>query len=466
MGLFQKIFWRDNIETKSRVERTEIAGMSANMVSLGEVGFSDAIPSRKDDITPDVAANIFNASPYTNAATRILSDAIASTPLIVTMTTRRSGMSKIMNSGSLVQLLSWVNPYMTPYQFKQDIAAWLCINGDAYVAIEPTSDEELAKICPVSLYPMNPSFVSIVPDPDTHARSYIYTINDKKIFLPADKVIHFKNWNPYNHWFGHSSLNSLQYDLQMERFAKKNTANFYANAATVSGTLKIPGEISEEEVRKLKREFNYQYAGARNSYRVMVLTEGMEYEPLKSFGMESNAVPVMGESLKNHAMVLGVPTPILLGDTANLLDAERLMWKKTLIPMQNLIDQTLTKALAPHDYRALVSINFDRSDVEALRTEDLNRTRVDVALVASGIKTVNEIRGDRRLPEFSNAEMVDFANTPRPIWDAKNAEKQAMQQAASKLGVSPSLTLPGIEGGRRDQSGQGEAEFIDQTGER
>lgn len=446
--IFDNIFFRG----KSAVERTEIQGLSVSMASLGEYGITDAIPRNPSEVTPELAAGIFAVSPYVNACTRIIADAVACTPIQVIQKTRSDGKETVLVKGVLADLFSWINPSMTLHQFLSDVASWLVIKGDAYIAIEPTSTE-YTKISPVSLYPMNPQYISIVPDPDTHVDRYIYTVNGKKAMFDKDKVIHIRNWNPYNHWFGYSSLNSLQYDIQMERFAKKQTGNFYANAATVSGVLSIAGESSDDEIRKLKREFNYQYSGARNSHRVLILTEGMQYEPIKSFGIENNSVPILEETLKNHAMVLGVPVPILSGDSSNILEYERLMWKRTIIPMQSLIESTLTKMLCPTDSRYLIRIAFDRSNVEALRTEDLDRTRVDVALVQAGIYTINEVRRDRKMPEFTDSKIKEFADTPMPLWMQENPA------------VSASLTLPGSRGGR-DQSANGEAQMIDQTGKR
>jgi HK97 family phage portal protein len=443
--------FKDKDKKKSVVDRAHVSELGANAQRRG---LDEAIAEQIGQITPDMAARIYSRSPYVNAAVRIVAGSLADVPLKVYMKAR-SGVDKEEKlTGQPYQLLDWGNSFLTKSQLIENTASWLMLCGNAFWTIEKTPDK-YKDICPLSVYPLNPRFLKIVPDPETHTRAYIYEVGSEKIWIPEDRVIHFKNFSPLDHWHGHSSLNALEVDIQIERYGKTRLSQYFAQASVLSGVLTMQQDPEDDEIRKIKREFHSQHAGSRNAYRIMVLTNGMEYEPLSTNLGEENSVNILEQSLDIHATVLGVPTPILTGKSQGakaMIEAEALMWKKTIIPLGTLIAQTITKKLA-YPISTRLCVEFDYKKVAALSLLELDRTRVLVAKIMSGHITPNESRINEDLKPY-DGDNAEFGDTPSPKW---NLDQQAL--------VSPSLSLPGSQGGR-DQSDSGEAQMADTTARR
>jgi HK97 family phage portal protein len=436
-------------------------------------------------VSPELAARIYQTSPLVNTLIRIGADAFKTLPLNIMVQERGAdGESKPKTSGPVVDLLSWVNPRMVRSELMANLYSWMKLVGQAFWAIVP-SDPQYAKEHPLSIYPLNPIYVRIVPDPETGVRNYIYQIGSIRIFLEDDQVIHFRTFNPHNYWLGNLDLNTLEFDIQIERYSKKQIRNYHANAAVLSGVLSSEEEVGDTEIKRLKKEFYSQNAGARNAYRILVLEKGMKYEPLQANATDQFIDSLLGSVSKSHSMVLGVPLGLASGlaedlPRSDIIAIEAIMWKQNLLPFAQYVAEVITKFICQKASKQLFCI-FDHSNVEALRIHELDRIRGEVAQILAGDVTPNEVRiGRNRKPyadlgsEFAalsdalglKPELLDqlmnfFGQVPTPVFNAMMAQAGVQQ----KLQASPSMGLPGSMGGR-DQSTNGEAQMADPTGTR
>ena len=410
---------------------------------------------------PEEIARLYAQSPYVFAAVRRIAKAISTVPLNVYRV--GSGSKSPKTTGPVHNLLTFVNPNMTKSQLLEFTASWLALSGRAYWAIEPTPPEYAGQSS-LSIYPLNPMYVKIVPDPDTKVNAYVYEVSGKRIYYDANTVIEFSEFSSLDYWISNSPLNSLSYDIQIERFIKKEYRNRFFNSSVLDGVITVNQDLSDDEIRKLKREFREQHEGTKNAHRVLVLTEGMEYDSIAEKSGNQTTPTVLTDVMATHGMVLGVPVDLLQmnGNATNEVTA--MFWEYTLVPMATLIAETLTKKLAKRVANNL-EIGFDFSNVYALRIHDLDRARVEIAHVNAGIKTPNEIREERGLAPLTGPS----SNLPVPEWQAqtqmaiKNTAAQGTPAGAGS--ASPSLTMPGSQGGR-DQSASGEAGMLDSTAQR
>lgn len=462
---------RSEDDRKSMVDRVHVAQVTASTST--RVGVNDAFPeaTQTGEITPKMAAAIYSQSPGAYAAVKTIGNLVSNVPFNIYMLERNSsGKKTVKRTGYPYQLLQWVNPHMTLPQLLDNTASWLKLNGNAFWAIEET-EPRYANISIFSIYPLNPCFVKIIVDKDTGRKGYVYDTGVDKQYYPDNRVIHFRNFSPFDHWHGHSELNPLSYDLQVERYSKRQLRNFFSGGTVIDGVLSIEDDLSDAEIRKLKREFKEQHEGTKNAHRILVLTKGMTFEVPKPPEPSNVLAPLMDRTLENHSMVLGVPVSVLLGKGEGLEDAKALMWEQTIQPLCTLIADTVTKRLCLPVSARLVA-GFDYSNVTALRLKDLDRARVEVAHANTGIRTIDEIRAERNLDPLN----TEFSSKPIPEWQAAQKEKLQQQAAENQqaiaqsrqsagTGSSPSLPLTGSEGGR-DQSSTGEAQMVDQSGEK
>ena len=451
------------VSEKSSVDRIHYDAEVVTQTS-GDYKIQDVYPrTMQNQVDAQIAARVFVSSPFVNAAVRKLADAVVSTPLKVYFT-NRAGDKRVVTTGQPYTMLNNVNPHQTLADLMADTISWYLLYGNAFWVILP-SDPDFKSTSDLSIYALNPQFTTVVPNRTSGVDGYIYRIRGQVIEYPAKSVIHFRNFNPIDHYFGFSNLNALTYDLQVERFAKRQIANYFNNAVVTNGVITWEGvDGNSEEVKKLKKELFYQHAGARNAHRMLILTGQAKYMPIPQDSGFSHAVPVLDNSLQTHSMVMGVPVPLLTGNTQNktLIEFESFMWKETIIPLCTRIEQMLTKRLAtPLNTQSggRWSIEFDYKNIEALQLQDLNRKRGDVADMITGVLSANEVRANRDLTPWTG-ESAEFGDMARPVFDAKMAAKAA----AAK--VSPSLGLPGSEGSPRNQSSEGEAQMVDTSGQK
>lgn len=459
------------IDTKGLADRAH-----ANALGYSYTGNLQEVTTPETDLNvrPDVAARVYQVSPLVNSLIRVAADAFSTLPLNVLMRDRKAnGSSKRKYTGQPYEVLNWVNNRMTLPELLANTYSWYRLLGVAYWSIEVTP-EKYRDISPISIYPLNPLYVKIIPDPETGVKQYVYSVDGaEKIYIPEENIIEFRTFNPRDHWLGNIDLNTLDTDIQIERYTKRQLKNFQANASLIYGILMTEDEVGPDEIRRLKREFQEQYAGAKNAYRILVLEKGMQYEPLKSNGTDQFMDQMLGFIADSHAMVLGVPISLLtakIEGNAKLIEIESLMWKQNLKPFALKVQSVLTKKLClgvnellrKQGVSSRTYIEFDFSQIDALRIEQLNRVRAEVAQINSGIMTLNEVRIEYGLEPFSG-EYAEYANAPVPYFNLKfNAERSNNGEAT---GTSPSMTLPGSEGGR-DQSDNGEAQMADETGRR
>ena len=108
-------------------------------------------------------------------------------------------------------------------------------------------------------------------------------------------------------------------------------------------------------------------------------------------------------SLEGIARVYGVPLPLLedfsRATLANVREARRLFWEKTMVPelifLQDAINEGLLPKLGVQGQG--VQVEFDLSTIEALSETESERVKRQVALVGAGIMSIDEVRAERGL---------------------------------------------------------------------
>ena len=462
-----------------------VSKSATDKVHVAELG---ATPGNRTIFAPDHnkftaldVANLYIQSPYVYAAVRLIAASLLSVPLNV-YTKNRNGAVQKKTTGPIVDLLNFVNKDMTPAQLIEFTVSWYVMYGNVYWAIEDTP-EEYASISKLSIYPLSPRYIKIVPDPVTKVDCYVYEVGGKRIYYPANRVIAFNSFSTVDYWVGNAPVNSLGYDIQIERFMKRQLRNKFFNGSTIDSVLTVPEALDDTEIIKMKRDFKEQHTGTSNAGRLLVVTEGMKFDRIPEVTTDSTTSTLMDSVFDSHAMVFGVPNVLLKpgGLAKDIKEAKALFWENTIVPLARVIQETITKKICMPASPNL-SVQFDFSNVYALRINDLDRARVEIAHINAGVKTPDEIRIERGLDPLS----TEFSETPFPQWLSEQATMQQKIALGAKgntqtdtspsgagqgtpaggSGASPSLPNGGSEGGRRNQSASGEAQMLDSSGKR
>jgi len=167
--------------------------------------------------------------------------------------------------------LSQPNPYDSWEELMQMVVFHLELVGNAYLL----KDEMDALGRPTAIYPLLPQYVKLVPSKNEKVSRYIYAVNGTEVQFEANEIIHIKETNPADLHMGMGSIEPSQtiYSQYINKAALEE--RFVENGAHLSGILtredEGANEIDEERWDQLKKKFNLEYSGKRNTGKVMFL---------------------------------------------------------------------------------------------------------------------------------------------------------------------------------------------------
>ena len=463
---------------KSRVWESDILGAGLPLtqpLSTGELMTAEY----RGTLTNEQIGRIYSALPVARRCADIIAGTGSSVPLKMYYRPSQKGKWQIEEKKTPAPTLAWINRKMTHVDYVARLLYFLSLYENAYVAIEANTDPLDRRYSEYSLFPMNPTCVRLVPHEVMGTRWFEYKVGGHEpIYFPESNVMHIGGFSPFDNFYGLSKVNALDYDIQKERYAKKFLTQFFSNAATFSGVLTINGE-GEEEIQKIRTQIEENYRGSTKAFRILVLEEGQEYEAVQSTGIEANSVPIIKDSNDMMQMVFGVPVGILTGESQDLEALQELFWTNTINPLLERIEQMHTKKFCLPIDPIRLKMQFDKRGVLALQRQRLTLAKIHVAYQNIGVTTPNETREEIGKDPHEGVNQ-SFGDIAKPVWDAILGQKMAEFSAANKPvagdkpggnpaqsgGTSPSLTLPGSQGGDRDQSDEGEAQLIDESGKK
>jgi HK97 family phage portal protein len=441
----------------------------------------------KTDVPAYTAARVYQIVPSVYSCVKKKSSMAASAPIKLYKRNTRSGATEEVTTGVIATAWANPNPFLTNSRMIWEWVAWRELTGRGYLRLE--QDASTGKYFFSVLESTN---VHVVTDPETKVKVYIYEINGKRQYIPFGEIAELNEFNPLDYWFGLTPLSPISRDVETERNVKKWLQAQFERGNMKGGMIQSEKKIDDQEILKLKAEWRNRKA---NSSRVMFLPKEMTFTPFTEGGQEAPLKDVLGESFDVVALAFGLH-PVLFGRSTGVkpesLDViETWVWNSEILPLLTYACEVLNQR-----FSWIAGSNFffraDVSQIPALRRDDMDCTRVGVAQSSVGKRTINEWRAmDGEAPlsdEVHGPGAAEFGRMPIPVWEymmqAKMAHLQAQLAAAfapvknpdgttspgpglsASDQVSPALPTPGSEGGRRDQSQNGEPQMIDQTGKR
>jgi HK97 family phage portal protein len=156
------------------------------------------------------------------------------------------------------------------------------------------------------------------------------------------------------------------------------------NAARPSGALVLDGgdaaTFTTEQFERLRRELADAYSGEGNAGRPMLLEGGLRWQSISLSPADMDFAELKAAAARDVALAFGVP-PMLLGlpgdnTYANYREANRALWRLTLLPLAGKILTGISEGLAPWFPGARLAVDLDR--VPAL-SEDRERLWAQVS---------------------------------------------------------------------------------------
>jgi len=296
----------------------------------------------------------FLDNPVAQRAVRIVAEGVGNAPLSDTTPQIAAMLRAAQDGGSLLETL----------------AAHLLLHGNAFVQIGKGAGNQ-----PASLFALRPERVSVVQGEDGWPVAYRYRVGDAARDIPVEDedgwpcLIHLKAFHPVDDHYGAGCLSAAERAVAIHNEAARWNLALLENAARPSGALVYDNGsdtagLTSDQFDRLKAELSSAYQGGGNAGRPMLLEGGLKWQSLSLSPADMDFAELKAAAARDIALAFGVP-PMLLGlpgdnTYSNYREANRALWRLTLLPLAGKILDGLSQGLAPWFPDLALSIDLDR----------------------------------------------------------------------------------------------------------
>ena len=291
-------------------------------------------------------------NPVAHRAVRLVADGIAGAPLVPT----DPALAALVNATSAGQSL------------METLASQLLLHGNGYVQIMKD-----ASGYPVELFALRPERVTIVPGNDGWPTAVNYRVGERTLTIPlldadaSPNIIHIKGYHPSDDHYGAGCLAAADQAIATHNAAANWNRSLLENAARPSGALVYDSAnaagLSAEQFDRLRDELARAFSGNSNAGRPMLLEGGLKWQSLSMSPADMDFASLKAAAARDVALAFGVP-PMLLGlpgdsTHANYREANRALWRLTLLPLAAKLLAALSEGLATWFADATLAIDLD-----------------------------------------------------------------------------------------------------------
>jgi len=296
----------------------------------------------------------FLENPVAQRAVRIVAEGVGSAPL----------------AEADAQALALVKVTSAGQSLLETLAAHLLLHGNGFVQIARDGSGR-----PIELFALRPERVSVLPGDDGWPRAYRYKLNDRTLELPLEDadgwpcIIHLKAFHPVDDHYGAGCLSAADQAVAIHNAAAQWNRALLENAARPSGALVYDGGadaagLTSDQFERLKGELAQAYQGNANAGRPMLLEGGLKWQSLSLSPADMDFAELKAAAARDIALAFGVP-PMLLGlpgdnTYANYREANRALWRLTLMPLTGKILNGLEEGLRPWFPTLDLAVDLDR----------------------------------------------------------------------------------------------------------
>lgn len=335
-------------------------------------------------------ARAFLENPVAQRAVRLVAEGVGGAPLLPA--------DPASDNGAALALVSATSAGQS---LLETLAAQLLLHGNGYVQVVRGGAAPSTGSGPIELFALRPERVSVVAGADGWPASYQYKAGDRTLSLAVEdedgwpQLIHLKAFHPADDHYGAGCLAAADQAVAIHNAASGWNRALLENAARPSGALVMEAGdgngLTTDQFDRLKAELQGAYSGAGNAGRPMLLEGGLRWQSLSLTPADMDFAELKAAAARDIALAFGVP-PMLLGlpgdnTYANYREANRALWRLTLLPLAGKILGGLAEGLRPWFPKLMLAVDLDR--VPAL-AED--RERLWAQLTAADFLSAEEKR--------------------------------------------------------------------------
>lgn len=394
--------------------RTEERGLSdaAVMRAFGGVDAASGV-----HVSPETAMR----STAVFACVRILSEAVASLPMLIYRRQADGGKARAPEFYLYDLLHDAPNPLMTSFEWRATLMAHVLLWGNAYCQVQASRAGQVQ-----ALWPLAPWQMTVKRSGSDLIYEYLLADGTRQILL-GDEVLHVRGL-VVDGDVGLSPIAAVRRAIGLGLAAEEFGARLFGSGANVSGILQHPGKLSDKAYERLVVQTTDEMTGLRNAHRIKVLEEGMVWTRTAIPPEDAQFLETRRFQLAEVARVYGVPLDMLAepgGATGNITELQGIRFvTHTLRPWLVRFEQTIKQRLLLARERSQFKVEFLVDGL--LRGDVQSRYQAYATARQNGWMSANEIRA---LENFNPVEGGDVYLVPLNMVPADAVAAQPVQPA-------------------------------------
>lgn len=295
----------------------------------------------------------FLSNPIAQRAVRIVAEGAGQAPL----------------SSNDAELTALVTATSAGQSLVETLAAHVLLHGNGYVQIVKDGSGR-----PSELFALRPDRVKVVAGSDGWPRAYEYSVIGDRLTIPIEdddgwpNIIQIKAMHPLDDHLGAGALAAAQQAVAIHNAASEWNRSLLENAARPSGALVYEtgdgAGLTHDQFERLRGELESAFSGPVNAGRPMLLDGGLRWQAMAMSPADMDFATLKSAAAREIALAFGVP-PMLLGlpgdnTYSNYREANRALWRLTLLPLSQKIFAALQQGLAPWFPGGSLSVDLDQ----------------------------------------------------------------------------------------------------------
>jgi len=342
------------------------------------------------------------ATGWVYACVSVISDEIGSIDIHL-YEKKKDKISEVYDHDILTTLYG-VNRFTTKFDHFWLTQMYLELTGEAPWAVSKDKDG-----IPRNLFLLRPDKLTIKHDAKDVIGGYKYEPSPGNVIpLESDSVVFLKYPNPLKPLRGRGTLEAAATTYNLNRFSEEWNTNFFYNSARPDALLTSEGELSQEQIDRLQKQWKKNFKGVRNSSKMAILEGGLQYNILQLKPKDMEFLEQQKFGRDKILSIFRVPKPIIaITDNVNrasALAAKEIFARWTIKPKMERLVSMLNESFIPmfpdSDGLFLGFENPVKED-EAMKVEKYGK-----GLGESGWMTINEVRERENLPPVEGGDSV------------------------------------------------------------
>ncbi len=339
--------------------------------------------------------------PVVFGALRVIAESVGQLPVHAYHRTAAGGRERASDH-RVEALLTTPNDWTDGALLRTDMTLSLAAYGEAFAFVNRGADG-----CPVEMIRLDHGSVSVETDRLTMEPAY-HLIDANGSRRPVDRrdILHVRSMGLR----GHTPLRPImeaREAIGLAAVLEAYAAGLFGRGCRPAGVLKIPGKLGDAPQQRLRVSLTQNYAGAGNAGKLLLLEDGVTFEPHQLTSADSQFLEMRRFQLQEIARVWRVPLH-LLGDLErtthnNAESMGQAFLTFTLLPYLKLWQGALNRMLFTPEERRSYYIEFN---VDDLARADLGvRMQAYATAISHGIYNPNEVRGMENRDGYQGGEV-------------------------------------------------------------